>query len=293
MVGDRRRLVDPRGEARPAPCPPATSTCVVAGEPAQSGRIDYHGVLFARVCVVGNFMRGLIRWVLRGIVLGILVPGCAVTTTNTLKVDVQVLDTLTRYEVAYLLQAGDQIEVFVYRQPDLSRKSIIRPDGYISLPLLGDVKAAGLAPKDLAARLDELYSVRLLKPEVTVIVENPPEPMVYVVGEMGTPKALPFRQARTAAQAIAQSGVVNKAGDLFSVSIVRLNEGGFLEAINVQAQLYSQPEIYMALQNMALHPNDLIVVPEGYRGQVVRIFSDINTLILPYFQYRVLESLTY
>jgi polysaccharide biosynthesis/export protein len=238
-------------------------------------------------------MRELIQWVLRAMVLGVLISGCAVSTTNTLKVDVQVLDALTRYEIAYLLQPGDQIEVFVYRQAEISRKAIIRPDGYISLPLLGDVKAAGLAPKDLSAKLDELYSVRLKNPEVTVIVENPPEPMVYVVGEMGGPKALPFRQARTAAQAIAQSGVVNKAGDLFSVSIVRLNDKGFLEAVNVQSEVYSQPEIYMALQNMALHPNDLIIVPEGYRGQVLRAFTELNTLMLPYFQYRVLQSITY
>ncbi len=238
-------------------------------------------------------MRKLMQWVLRGMVLGVLVAGCAVTTTNSLKVDVQVLDALTRYEVAYLLQAGDQIEVFVYRQPEISRKAVIRPDGYISLPLLGDVKAAGMAPRELGAKVTELYSVRLKNPEVTIIVDNPPEPMVYVLGEVGGPKAQPLRLARTVAQAIAQSGVVNKGGDLYSVSIIRLNEKGLLEAITVQSESYSQPDVYMALQNMALRPNDLILVPESYRGQILRVLTDINTLLLPYFQYRVLQSLPY
>ena len=244
-------------------------------------------------CFVGNFMLGPIRWALRGFVFAILLSGCAVTTTNSLKVDVQVLDALTRYEVAYLLQAGDQIEVFVYRQPEISRKAIIRPDGYISLPLLGDVKAAGMAPRDLGAKITELYSVRLKDPEVTIIVDNPPEPMVYVLGEVGGPKAQPLRQARTVAQAIAQAGVVNKGGDLYNVSIIRLNDKGFLEAISVQTENYNQPDVYMALQNMALRPNDLIVVPESYRGQILRVLTDINTLMLPYFQYRVLQSLPY
>jgi hypothetical protein len=78
---------------------------------------------------------------------------------------------------------------------------------------------------------------------------------------------------------------------LFSVSIVRLNKKGLLEAHTVKTEGYSQPEVYMALQNMALLPNDLVVVPESYRGQVIRLLTDVNTLILPYFQYRVLQSL--
>jgi polysaccharide biosynthesis/export protein len=114
-----------------------------------------------------------------------------------------------------------------------------------------------------------------------------------VLGEVGGPKAQPLRQARTVAQAIAQSGVVNKGGDLYNVSIIRLNDKGFLEAVSVQTENYNQPDVYMALQNMALRPNDLIVVPESYRGQLLRVLTDINTLMLPYFQYRVLQSLPY
>ncbi len=126
---------------------------------------------------------------------------------------------------------------------------------------------------------------------MTVIVENPPEPVVYVVGEVGAPKVLPMRQVKTAAQAIAQAGALQRSAELFSVSVIRLGKTGLLEAHTVQAGGYSQPEVYMALQNLALMPNDLVVVPESYRSQVVRVFSDFNTLILPYFQYRVLQDL--
>jgi polysaccharide export outer membrane protein len=238
-------------------------------------------------------MRGLIRSAIRGLLPALVLAGCSVapSTTEKVQVEVEVLNALTRYELVYVLQAGDQVEVFVYRQPDFSRKATVRADGFISLPLLGDVRAAGKSPTELGRELKALFAVRLRDPEVTVIVENPPEPVVYVVGEVGTPKSVPLRQARTAAQAIAQSGALTRGAELFSVSVIRLGKDGYLEAHNVTTQGYSQPEAYMALQNLALRPNDLVVVPESYRSQIVRAFSDVNTLLLPYFQYRVLEDL--
>lgn len=240
-------------------------------------------------------MRGLTQRVIHSILLSVLVSGCIMvptTTTSKMEVEVQVLDALTRYEITYALQAGDQLEVFVYRQPDFSRKTIVRADGFISLPLLGDVRAAGKSPNDLGKELTALFSLRLKNPEVTVMVENPPEPSVYIVGEVGGPKALPIRQAKTAAQAIAQAGVVSRGAELFSVSIVRLGKNGLLEAHTVQTEGYSQPDVYMALQNVALMPNDLIVVPESYRSQFIRGVADFNTLILPYFQFRLLQEVT-
>jgi polysaccharide export outer membrane protein len=234
-------------------------------------------------------MHALIRCAIRHFLLGIVLAGCVSTTTDLkLKVDVQVLDALTRYEIAYLLQPGDQIEVFVYRQPGFSRKTIVRPDGFISIPLVGEVRAAGKAPRDLSKELTKLFSARLNDPKVTVIVENPPEPMVYVVGEVGAAKAVPFRQAKTAAQAVALAGTLTRGADPSGVSIVRLSKDGMLESHSVETEGYSFPEFYMVLQNFALMPNDLVVVPESYRAQIVRAFTDVNTIIQPYFQYRLL-----
>lgn len=234
-------------------------------------------------------MRNQFRTTLRIIGCCFLLAGCAATeTTQRLSVEVSVLDSLNRYESVYLLQAGDQIEVFVYRHPEFSRKSVIRPDGYISLPLLGEVKAAGMSPRQLSDNLVQRYSARIKDPEVTVMVENPPEPVVYVLGEVGGPRALPLRQAKTVAQALALAGNMSKTGAAETVSIVRLNAEGQLEAHTVKSDGYNQPELYMALQNMSLKPNDLVYVPESYRGQVVRLINDINTMLFPYYQYRIL-----
>ena len=223
--------------------------------------------------------------------LGGLVAGCAVpTTTESLKVEVEVLDKLTRYETAYLLQAGDQLEVFIYRHPELSRKAVIRPDGFISLPLAGEVLAAGKAPRDLSQELVAKYGDRIKNPEVTVIVENPQEPMVFVLGEVGAPKAVPLRQAKTAAQAVALVGSPVKTADLSSLAIVRLSKAGLLEAHTVKADGLNQPELYMALHNMPLMPNDLVFVPESYRNQVMRFVNDVNQVLFPYYQYRILQQ---
>jgi polysaccharide export outer membrane protein len=225
--------------------------------------------------------------------LAMTLAGCAVTTTNaTLKVKTEVLDSLRRYEVAYLIQPGDQVEVFVYRQPDFTRKTVVRPDGYISLPLLGDVKAAGKAPRILGEELTKLYEVRLRNPEVTVIVDNAQEPMVYVVGDVATPRAVPVRQVKTVAQAIAMAGNAVRTASLSDVSVIRINSEGVLEAHVVETDAYNQPQIYMALQNMPVMPNDLVVVPESYRGQTVRALQDINSLLAPFFQVWLIHEVT-
>jgi polysaccharide biosynthesis/export protein len=215
----------------------------------------------------------------------------------SLKVSVEQVDALRRYEYGYRLQPGDVLEVFVYRHQELSRKVVVRPDGLVSLPLLGDVKAAGQAPQDLARQLTGLLSQRLRDPEVTVLVENPPEPMVYVVGAVGIPRALPLRSARTLAQALAQSGDLSKNAAVDAVSVLRLNDEGVLEMHLAQVQgeprrLVSQPELYMVMNTMPLKPNDLVVVPESLRSQMLRGFTDVNTVISPFLNLWILREVT-
>ena len=250
---------------------------------------DSHGKL-PRAYSAAMVMAGLLAVLGTG---GCASPSATSEPATHAAVDVRVLDTLHRYQRVYLLQAGDKLEVFIYRQPDFSRTVIIRPDGFITLPLVGDVRAAGKSPTELAQDLTRRFSARLLKPEVNVIVQNPPEPMVYVVGEVGGPKAVSMRQAKTVAQAIAEAGVVPPTANLSSVSIVRLARDGRLEALslNVDAHGSSDADEYMALQGVPLEPNDLVVVPESFRGKLVRLFRDVNAVMNPYFQYRILRHI--
>lgn len=240
------------------------------------------------------------RALLSSLVVATLLVGCSGTMPPggqaSLKVTVEQVDALRRYEYGYRLQPGDVLEVFIYRHQELSRKTVVRPDGLISLPLLGDVRAAGLAPQDLAKALTAQLAQRLRDPEVTVLVENPPEPMVYVVGSVGAPRALPLRSARTLAQALAQSGDLAKSAAVDAVSVLRLNEEGMLEMhlarVEGAGPGSSQPELYMAMNVMTLKPNDLVVVPESLRSQIMRGFIDMNTVISPFLNLWILREVT-
>lgn len=221
--------------------------------------------------------------------------GCTTppTSTLTLQVKADVVDAARRYEIVYRLQPGDQLEVFLNRHPDYSRKLTVRPDGFITLPLVDEVKVTEKTPKDLAEELKRLFAVRLKDPEVNVIVLNPPEPVVYVVGEVGAPRALPLRQATTVAQALAQSGGATRGAQLGAVSVIRLNELGYLEALSIEIPEGhdGQPDAYMALAAMALKPNDLVLVPESARSQILRVLQDTSIAIAPLFNVLLLREI--
>lgn len=218
--------------------------------------------------------------------------GTATTTQNVVHVRADVLDTVRRYEVVYRIQAGDQLDVFLNKHQDYSRKVTVRSDGYVSMPLIDEVKAVGKQPKDLAAELKTLFERRLKDPEVSVTVINPPEPTVYVVGQVGAPRALALRQAATVAQALAQAGDATKNGALSDVSVIRLNDQGYLESLSVEPDSkLSQPEVYMAMAAMTLRANDLVLVPESYRSQVLRVLQDTSTAIAPLFNVLILREI--
>jgi polysaccharide export outer membrane protein len=200
-----------------------------------------------------------------------------------------------KYQKEYLLVAGDQIEVQVWRNAEVSRTVVIRPDGYISLPLLQDVKAAGLTPKELADSVAKSYSNRLLNPEVTVIPVQVRQPTVYVLGDVKVPGGYPLRQAATAAQAIALAGGTLRSGWENQTSVIRLSPEGYLEAIPVgggkgnEWYLVDQVSPYRNLGNTLLMADDIVFVPETARSQVFRALADILVPLQIYLNYRLIE----
>ena len=89
---------------------------------------------------------------------------------------------------------------------------------------------------------------------------------------------------------------MKKSGKMNQVSVVRLNENGHLSAITIDRETSGQPGFYMALQNMHLQADDLIIVPESSRYQAIRYLNDslgaINQILTPYFQYRLLDEIS-
>jgi polysaccharide biosynthesis/export protein len=212
----------------------------------------------------------------------------------------EIVKSMERYSKDYVLAPGDQIEVLIYHVPELSRTVTVRPDGYVSLPTLKEVKAAGMTVAELDADLTKRFADRLVNPDVTVTVANPRAANVFVVGEVNKPGPLPARETPSVAIALASSGGVTKAAAKGSVAVIRLTEDGYLTGFVIDNQNSGDSAFYMAMSNMLLQPGDLVVVPESARAQFVRFIQDyvntpltgINQLLSPYFQYKILSKVS-
>jgi polysaccharide export outer membrane protein len=236
------------------------------------------------------------RAVLRVLVVfvGAVLAGCPAMESDVkeLPVSPEILRSSVRFQKEYILFAGDEIEVQVWRNPDVSRKVSIRPDGYISLPLLQNVKAAGLTPSELAKHVRTDYAKRLVNPEVTVIALTTRQPTVYVLGEVRAPGAFPLRNAVTAAQAIAAAGGTLHSSADGDVTVIRLSDQGYLEAIFVQSSsIASQPGPFLLLGATQLKADDIVFVPENGRSQVSRLLDQLLTPFQIYLNYKLIESL--
>jgi polysaccharide export outer membrane protein len=202
-----------------------------------------------------------------------------------------------KYQKEYLLMAGDQVEVQVWRNAEVSRTVWVRPDGYISLPLLQEVKAAGLTPGELAGNVTKAYSGRLLNPEVTVIPVQVRQPTVYVLGDVKSPGAYPLRQATTAVQALAMAGGGLRSGWESETSVIRLSSDGYLEAIPIGGQTGNewfftpQATPFRNLGNVPLEADDIVFVPETGRSQIFRALSDLLIPYQIYLNYRLIQSI--
>lgn len=203
----------------------------------------------------------------------------------------EVVRSSVRYQKEYVLVAGDQIEVSVWRSPEVSRTVVVRPDGHISLPLIQELPAAGRTPKEVAESIRVALSERLLKPEVTVIPLAVRQPSVYVLGDVRNPGTYPIRNAVTAAQALSLAGGVLRSGSENSSSIIRLSEDGFIEAISLgDTSQRNQTDRYMSLAAMPLKPDDVIFVPETGRSQITRLLSDALVPFQIYLNYKLIKA---
>lgn len=206
----------------------------------------------------------------------LLLTGCTSPRAKITQVPIQpeVIKSSVKYEKEYILAPGDQIEVVVRGVPEASRTVEIRSDGDISLPIIQDARAAGLTPTELAQELAKKFSTTLINPQVNILPTKIRQPAIYVVGEVNRPVPVPFRDAPTAAQAIADAGGFTRAAATHDVAIIRLGEDGYLRAIVVTTDDKGQPGPYMALRATLLEADDVVFVPESGRSQISRFLDD-------------------
>ena len=126
----------------------------------------------------------------------------ACATSQPVAIPAQAQTTAAQRPAAYVIHAGDQLDIKFFYNPELNESVTVRPDGKISLQLVDEIQAAGLQPSELDQRLTELYSHELKKPVLTVIVRSFTGQRVYVGGEVNRQGLITLQPGLTALQAV-------------------------------------------------------------------------------------------
>jgi polysaccharide export outer membrane protein len=160
---------------------------------------------------------------------------------------------------AYLIGKEDILRIMVYQEQNLSLEAIpVRPDGKISLPLLGDVVAAGETPEGLAQKLTQLYEAHVRAPAVTVMVTEINSFKIFILGKIRTPGTLEFGRETRLLQALAMAGGFSEFANTKRILIIR-EEAGTQRRMEVNYErIISGQNMEM---NLKLKPGDTIVVP--------------------------------
>ena len=165
----------------------------------------------------------------------------------------------------YIIGAGDQLGISVYRAPELSGPSLpVRPDGRISMPLIPDIVAAGKTPTQLGKEIEDRLKEYVKDPIVTVMVSNfigPFSRQVRVIGAAAEPMAIPYRDHMTVLDVMIVAKGLTKFASGNRAIIVRAN-GDRRDTIKVRlADLLKDGDI---AQNVEMLPGDTLIIPESW-----------------------------
>jgi len=181
----------------------------------------------------------------------------------------------------YRLVAGDQLTTRFYFNPQLDEELQVRPDGNISLSLIGEVHAAGKTAAELSSEITKAYSQYFVKPTAVVIVRAFNGYRVFTAGELKNPRQVNLvTEARTVLESLAASGGVTDTGTLTNVILIRRlpnQREPMVAALDLADALSgSDPS-----QDVALMPNDFVFVPRSGIADVnlamrQYIFNNLN-----------------
>jgi polysaccharide export outer membrane protein len=158
---------------------------------------------------------------------------------------------------SYVIGASDVISVAVFKEPTMSNSLLVRPDGMISMPLLGDIKASGKTPLQLADEIAIKLKRYVQDPNVTVILNQMNSKRVFLIGEIGKTGPIEMTPGMTLLEAIATGGGLSQYANAKKIYILR-TEAGKQQKIPVQYKQVLKGDLSL---NLILNPGDTIVVP--------------------------------
>jgi polysaccharide export outer membrane protein len=179
----------------------------------------------------------------------------------------------------YYLEVGDRIRVDFFFAPELTTDLLIRPDGRITLPAIGDLMAVHRTPGELADEIETAFSDILLDPTVAVIVQEVATPKVFVVGMVQKPGPVEFRRSLSATTAIASAGGATIQGKMSSVVVLRRVSTGRVAVTRLDlAKVFEGAD---PSQDMFLEADDIVFVPKRYVSQLRDFALDVVRVVVP------------
>ena len=162
----------------------------------------------------------------------------------------------------YVIGPGDVLQVFVWRNPELSSTVPVRPDGKISTPLNEDMVATGKSPSQLARDIEKVLGEYVRSPQVNVIVNSAVSTFsqVKVVGQVKAPQALPYRNGLRVLDVVLATGGVTDFAAPNRARIVRVVDGKTKELRVKLGDLLNDGDLK---QNLELMPGDVFIVPQS------------------------------
>jgi polysaccharide biosynthesis/export protein len=192
-------------------------------------------------------------------------------------------------ETAYRLQVGDALHVRSYYDTQLNQDVVVRPDGRISVLLIGELAVAGMTIAELSRDLGDQYDRRLNGTDVVVALARSANMNVYLSGEVRQPALLALDGDVTLLQAIARAGGVLPSANTDSVLLIRSrdDEGTEVRKISIDSILHGQaPDVY-------LRRRDVVYVPRSDIAQVGQFVDQYINAIVPHaiqFQFGWMRS---
>ncbi|MGH7115856.1 MAG: XrtA/PEP-CTERM system exopolysaccharide export protein [Stellaceae bacterium] len=162
----------------------------------------------------------------------------------------------------YIIGPGDKLNIFVWRNPELSVTVDVRPDGRLSIPLVNDVVAIGKTPTQLGDELEQRLAKYIKEPVVTVIAEGfvgPFTEQVRVIGEAAQPRALSYSTGMTALDAMIEVGGLTRYAAGNDAVIVRTINGRQATYSVHLDDLIKDGDVS---SNVALQPGDILIIPQ-------------------------------
>lgn len=160
----------------------------------------------------------------------------------------------------YIIGPEDVLEITVWRNQDLSKLVAVRPDGRISLPLIGDVVAVGKTPTQLTEEISVKLKEYKENPQVSIVMREVNSYSIFVLGEVGKPGRYPLKSKTTLLQGITVAGGFTQTAARNKLVVFRFGESGHSE----EKFKASYDDIVLrdgSSQNIELQPGDTIVVP--------------------------------